>query len=157
MGMNMDEAERQRRREITARAQEMLERTAHPVEHTPRANYEDPLERWDRMRQESGAGVQDSTDAQRDAEPAAQWKAWLTAWLTARLQEEREFVLSAAGKALGQVVAQAHKDARLELSEEVRKLRIELCNMETTLNELRAVIALEKARAVDFPNQKRIN
>src|SRR5262249_6872960 len=94
-----------------------------------------------------------ATDAQRDAE-TAQWEAWLTT----RLQEEREFFLSVIGKALGGVVSQAHKDARLELSEEVRKLRIELSNLETTLNELRAVIALEKARVVDLPSPlRRVN
>jgi len=56
--------------------------------------------------------AQDLTDAQRDAEAAAEREAWLTS----RLRKEREFVLSVAGKALGEVVGQAHKDARLELS-----------------------------------------
>jgi hypothetical protein len=99
--------------------------------------------------------AQDLTDSQRDAEAAAEREAWLTT----RLQKEREFVLSVVGKALGEVVGQAHKDARLELSEEVRKLRIELSNLETTLAELRQIVASERAKVVDMPSplQRRIN
>ena len=55
----------------------------------------------------------------------------------------------------GQIVAKAHENAREELSEEVRKLRIELCETHTTLNELRSVIASDKARVVDLPSPLR--
>ena len=38
-----------------------------------------------------------------------------------------------------------------ELEDEVRRLRIELSNLETTLAELRSVIASERAQVIDLP------
>ena len=60
---------------------------------------------------------------------------------------------------MAKIVAKAHENAREELSEEVRKLRIELCETQTTLNELRSVIASEKAQVVDLPSPftRRVN
>ena len=43
----------------------------------------------------------------------------------------------------------ARKEARDELSEELRKLRIELAEAQTTLAELRQVLASERAKVVD--------
>ena len=54
---------------------------------------------------------------------------------------EREHLLAVIGEALGEVRAEARKDAADQLHDEVRRLRMELLELQTTLCELRQVMA----------------
>ena len=71
--------------------------------------------------------------AQREREPKAVRPPAATAhvpdwegWLRARLDEERRFVLQCVGTALGEALRKERAAAKRELSDEVRRLRVEI-------------------------------
>jgi hypothetical protein len=101
----------------------------------------------------------DSMRARRlRAEHDASWNAWFDARLEERLGDERDFMIEAVGTALGETVEdlkdemdQRRKEERQALSDEVRKLRIELCELSTVVSGLRQVLAAERAKVLDLP------
>ena len=68
----------------------------------------------------------------------------LFAWVEQRLQSERKLILEAVGEAIGEMLAEQHRNAKTALQDEVRQLKIELCELQTTLAELRQVLARER-------------
>src|SRR5262249_24775669 len=84
------------------------------------------------------------------------------AWLDARLTQEREFIFAAIGEALGEYVAKAisrqRRDAKLDLDNSVRSLKIELAELQITLAQLREVMAAS-GKSVDAPTMfsRRVN
>jgi hypothetical protein len=94
-----------------------------------------------------------------DTAPAAtDWSAWET-WVNTRIRDallsERETLLAIMAEAIGTTLRRSltkeRREQKAELEDEVRSLRIELCNLESTLSELRAVIASERAKVIDLP------
>jgi hypothetical protein len=63
----------------------------------------------------------------------------------------------ASREAIGRVIAQERKEHKRELEDEVCWLRIELSNLETTLAELRSIIASEPATVIDMPSRRSAN
>jgi hypothetical protein len=53
------------------------------------------------------------------------------------------------------VLAEEHKVAKRELSDEVRQLRIELAEAQTMIDELRSVISAERNAPIDMPSPLR--
>ena len=78
------------------------------------------------------------------------WSQW-EEWLRVRLMAERKLMRRAVGEAIGQLLAQQREERKHELEDEVRRLRIELSNLESTLVELRSIIASERAQVIDLP------
>jgi hypothetical protein len=74
------------------------------------------------------------------------------------LLDEDSFLVEVVGTALGEAMAdlrdemdQHRKEARNALSDEVRKLRTELCELSAMLAELQRVLAAEHAKVLDRP------
>jgi hypothetical protein len=78
------------------------------------------------------------------------WSGW-ERWLAAHLQRERTLTNKSVGFAIGKMLREQREECKQELSAEVRQLRIELSNLETTLAELRSIIASERAPVIDLP------
>jgi hypothetical protein len=68
------------------------------------------------------------------------------------LRRERELTNKSVGSAIADLLREQRDQYKQELSAEVRQLRIELTNLETTLAELRSVMASERAQVVDIPS-----
>jgi hypothetical protein len=75
-----------------------------------------------------------------------------------RLQAERDDMIEIVGTALGEAMAdlrdemdQQRKEAGAALSDEVRRLRTELCELSALLSELQRVLAAERAKVLDLP------
>jgi hypothetical protein len=89
------------------------------------------------------------------------WETWVQARIADALVEERrtliETLVAIVGDALGQSLSRERKHHRRDLEAEVRQLRIELCNLESTLAELRTVLAADKAKVIELPNFRRVN
>jgi hypothetical protein len=79
------------------------------------------------------------------------WSGW-ERWLQRHLQRERELTNESVGSALAAMLKEEREQSKQELSDEIRKLRIELTNLETTLAELKGIIASERAGVIDTPN-----
>jgi hypothetical protein len=65
-------------------------------------------------------------------------------WIEERLESEREFILEVVGRTLGELLDEQLERQKTALQDEVRELKIEICSLETTLCELRQVIAKER-------------
>ena len=89
----------------------------------------------------------------RDADWTA-WDRWADARIQAALIEQQQFLLVTVGEALGEYVAEQRKAVKRELSDELRQLRIELAETQTTISELRSVLAAERG-AIDMPSPLR--
>ena len=89
---------------------------------------------------------------QREAVAPAAATADLAAWLAAHLQRERTLTNKSVGEAISQLLEKEREEYRQQLSTEIRELKIELTNLEITLSELRAVMASERAQAIDMPS-----
>jgi hypothetical protein len=117
-----------------------------------RDDSDDALARWDAMRPKP-----------ERSRPERGLDTDLPALIDAKVAEaiatEREFVLECVGEAIGEMLAEERKAAKVELSDEVRRLRIELSNLETTIAEIRGIIAAEAQRSsatvIDLPNPLR--
>jgi hypothetical protein len=83
----------------------------------------------------------------------------LRAEIDQRIANERQFMLEVVGEALGEAWATQRADAKNELNDELRSLRIDLCELQTTLCELRQVIAADHgSKVIDLPNPlRRVN
>jgi hypothetical protein len=92
--------------------------------------------------------------ASLDTAPEPDWSEW-EVWLRSHLKRERAFLLEVVGSAIGEIVRKQHQEAKNELADAVRGLRIELAEAQTTIHELRAVIASERAQVVDMPSPLR--
>ena len=58
----------------------------------------------------------------------------LFAWVEQRLQSERKLILEAVGEAIGEMLAEQHRNAKTALQDEVRQLKIEFCELQTRLS-----------------------
>ena len=76
-------------------------------------------------------------------------------WIERRLESERKFILEVAGEAIGEMLAEQHREAKRALADEVRELKIELAELQTTLCELRQVLAKERGLASALPQPMR--
>jgi hypothetical protein len=75
-----------------------------------------------------------------------------------RIANLHTFLLDVVAHALGEALAEQHRDAKHELEDNIRGLKIELAQLEATLSELRSVIASEKSQVVDLPSSlRRVN
>jgi hypothetical protein len=72
--------------------------------------------------------------------------------IDAKIAEERAFLIEVVAEALVEKLAEERKEAKRELADELRALRIELAETQTTLSEFRKVLADERAKVVDLPN-----
>jgi hypothetical protein len=76
--------------------------------------------------------------------------------IAAAVLAERATVLEIVGQTLGEMLGEQHQIAKAELSDEVKRLRLELSNLETTITELRGIIANEAQRSsatvIDLPS-----
>jgi|RhiMethySRZTD1v2_1073278.scaffolds.fasta_scaffold1656579_1 hypothetical protein len=82
------------------------------------------------------------------------WDAWnrrCDARIQSALADQQKFLLTVVGEALGKHVAKERKAMKRELAEEVRLLRIELAEAQTTISELRSVLAAERNAPIDLP------
>ena len=99
----------------------------------------------------------DAVRARRQAaEHEDAWNAWFDNRLDQRLEEERADLIEVVGLALGEALDDQREDARQQLHDEVRALRIELAEVSTVVSELRQVIASEHARVLDLPPLPRV-
>jgi hypothetical protein len=88
-----------------------------------------------------------------DTADASWWENWLASRLNARLAVEREAMASAVGEELADMLDAERAEHRAELETEIKNLRLELDGLVETVNDLRAVISLERGSApVDLPN-----
>jgi hypothetical protein len=79
-------------------------------------------------------------------------------WIEQRLAQEREHVIALLGEVIGASCRRQRREAKQELSDELRSLKIEVANLETTLAELRTVVSAERAKVIDLPlQQRRVN
>jgi hypothetical protein len=118
------------------------------AELLPPSPPQDAMVRWDSMRPGSEPPPR---ERKLDTAPAASvdWDARIRA----AIAEERAFLVEAIGSALAEMLDTERKEANAELSDEVRRLRIELAETQTTLSELRQLIASDRAKIVeDLPN-----
>jgi hypothetical protein len=76
------------------------------------------------------------------------------------IANEREVLLAIMAQSIGTTLRRSltkeRREQKAELEDEVRSLRIELCNLESTVAELRSVINAEKAKIIDLPNFRRV-
>jgi hypothetical protein len=104
----------------------------------------------------------DPPEPEQDPEPwprldtaPVDWPAWISAQIDAALAAERETLLAIMAQSIGTTLRRSltkeRREQKAELEDEVRSLRIELTNLESTLAELRTVIASERARVIDLP------
>jgi CHASE3 domain sensor protein len=82
------------------------------------------------------------------------WNRWCDLRIRAALTEQRKFLLAVVAEALGEHVAQERKAVKRELADELRRLRIELAETQTTISELRSVLAAERG-PIDMPSPLR--
>ena len=112
---------------------------------------DDPLEMWER-----GMPKPEPTPPKRKLDTRqVRQDPNLYEWVEQRLLAEREFILEVAGKAIGEMLEEQHRTAKNALADEVRELKIELAELETTLCELRQVIAKERGLASSLPQSMR--
>ena len=109
---------------------------------------EDPLEMWERnMPQPEPEPPQRKLDTGRGPN--------IYQWIEQRIQAEREFILEVAGQAIGEMLDEQHKAAKSALQDEVRELKIEICDLQVTLAELRQVMAQERKQLDHSPQLAR--
>src|SRR5262245_44520601 len=84
-------------------------------------------------------------DSQAHLATELDWSGW-ERWLRERLDEERKFMLEVVAQALGEALGKARQNSRNELADEVRRLRLELCEAQTTLAELRQILTAERGK-----------
>ena len=84
-------------------------------------------------------------------QPIAQPTDELRKLIRAEVEAERQFMIEVVAEALDKE-RQAVKN---DLADEVRCLKLELTEMQTTLTELRAVLAAERSRTIDLPDPLR--
>ena len=94
----------------------------------------------------------------RQAEHDAAWNTWFDTRFDARLRDGDGFLVGVFGTALAEMIAdledeidQHRNETRLALSDEVRKLRTELCELLGVVAELRKMLAADNTRALDLP------
>ena len=86
------------------------------------------------------------------------WNRWADARIQAALIEQQEFLLTIVAEAMGEYVAKECKAVKRELGDEVRQLRIEAVEAQTTISELRAILAAERgAIEMRSPLRARVN
>jgi hypothetical protein len=80
--------------------------------------------------------------------PAAEFNFY--EWLERRFEQERKLTWQAVGEALAEMLHDQRKQAKQEIADEIRQLRIETTQLETTVQLLRAAMA-ESGKPVDPP------
>jgi hypothetical protein len=75
--------------------------------------------------------------------------------MDAKIAAERRFMIEVVAEALVEKFAEERKAAKAELSDQVRSLPLELAETQTTLAELRTVLATERSKVLDLPNPLR--
>ena len=80
------------------------------------------------------------------------------AWLERRLEQERELTWKAVGEAIAEMLHQQRKQAKRDLADEIRQLRIETTELGSVVHLLRAAMA-EIGKPVDAPTifSRRVN
>ena len=95
--------------------------------------------------------------AEMDVSSQAAWNEWVDSRIAVALAAERRAVLEGAGEAIRDLLDEQRATARDELADEARKLRIELCETQTVVAELRQLIASEKAHVIEPNPMRRVN
>jgi hypothetical protein len=113
---------------------------------------EDPLEMWERnMPKPEEPRPARKLDTGRGPNPN------IYQWIEKRLETDRKFILEVVGEAIGEMLAEQHKQNKRDLSDEVRELKIELAELQTTLCELRTVLAKERGLASALQPMRTVN
>ena len=88
-----------------------------------------------------------------DTMPVVNIEAMIEQRVGEALAAERETMIEIVAEALAESLHEEQKAARLELADEVRRLRIELSSVEAAIGELREVVANEakRDRVFDLP------
>lgn len=82
------------------------------------------------------------------------WDAWAKAHIENALCNERTWLTDTIIRDISQALEAARKEAQSELADEVRRLRIELAETQTTLAELRRTLADERGKVYDPPSRR---
>lgn len=149
--MVMTDAERRR---ILAEARQTLET---PVEaYVPpaepllvRKRHDPPPEERERPRMTEGEMRRQRQAAA--AQHSDSWNRWLDARLEERLTAERATICEIIAGSLAEVVGRAVEKERGNFYAQVRELKEQTIKLETALEHLRGLLALEQSRTLDLP------
>lgn len=64
-----------------------------------------------------------------------------------RIMRERKFLIEVMGRALGEKLEDERAALKADRADEIRQLKIEVANLETTVAELRQLLATDRAKA----------
>jgi hypothetical protein len=155
------------RERVLAEAHANLQRRDEAVSYVPPR--EDPVAKWKREadEQEQRFARERKRQEERPLErriaaleqELANARAELRQEIDQHIADERAFMLAVVGGALGEALDELRKDAKNELSDRLRELRVDMCELQTTLAELRQVIAADRSgKVLDLPNPlRRVN
>src|SRR5262245_55128114 len=86
------------------------------------------------------------------------WDAW-NRWCDSRIQtaliKQQKFIFEVIAESLAQYVGAQRQEAKRELADEVRQLRIELDQAQTLISELRSILAADRSTPIDIPSPLR--
>jgi hypothetical protein len=91
---------------------------------------------------------------QRQAEAAQSsdsWNQWLDTRLNAALAEERKTICAIIAESLAEFVGRAVAKERGNFYSQIRELKTETIKLETALEHLHGLLALERSRTYDLP------
>ena len=139
---------------LVAMTKDELRKFLHGLEHK-----DDPLLRWERGMPQPKPPPRERKLDTKPREP--DWSArnrWADERIQVALIEQQKFLLTIVAEAMGEYVAKECKAVKRELGDEVRQLRIEAVEAQTTISELRAILAAERgAIEMRSPLRARVN
>ena len=74
-----------------------------------------------------------------------------------RLAQERERSVELLSQVIGESWRRQRRENKRELNDELRSVKIEICNLETTLAELRTVVSAERSDKIINLPARRVN